>query len=190
MEGLFATLGASLLGPTAAAAGTSASLAATGAAVAGTVISGVGAFMQIQQQRAMLAEQIRIEKENELRQAAAGREEAREADLEAAFALSQERAQFGSSGFSLTSTSYERRAARNRINARINRERIVEDADLQAESARNRQRGLQMERAGLGRQAAFSLLETGLNFGSDLITGSTLIESNRARRLNTQASGV
>jgi hypothetical protein len=179
----FAKLGAGLLGSTAAAGATTASLASTGAGLLSTGVGIVGNFMANRYQQGILAQQAAIERRNAEMTRDAGRKSAQDADIVAADAISEEVARQAASGFSIGSPSYLRRIMRTRALAGLNRERIVDDADRQATSSLNRAAAADAEANQSKRAGYFNLIAGGLNLGSDLLSGSTLLERSKQKRI-------
>ena len=149
---------------------------------AGTILEGISTLTGIGYQQSVLAQQQKVDQANYERTIAAGLSDAREGDQEALALMDREQRVFAASGFALGSPAYVRRAAANRINATVNRGRIVEDANLQAESTRNRMIGRNMESKGLRRSAMFTVLGTAIGTGTSLLEGASL--TSRTNSLN------
>lgn len=159
---------------------------ATGAGIASTAVGVGSSLLAISYQRSVLARQAAMEEENARRARAAGAIEAQEADFEAAAVASEVLARQGASGLNVRSRAFYRRRTRNAIRATTNRQRIVNDAEVQARNAEERASGARAESRGLGMQALFTGVSGAFDLGTDLISGANL--NRRLARQRNQTS--
>jgi hypothetical protein len=157
-------------------------LAAT--AVAGTYIEmqAANAAADFEQKQAEAAAEVADDNAKQARQS--GQVSAQEADLEAATILANVDARQGATGFTLSSPSFVRRQQRNRVNAKINRERTIEDSERQATSSTNEGQNLRLSAKNAAGERRYNRIAGALQIGTDLISGATAVNKDRAARLD------
>ena len=176
--GVFTKIGTAVAGT---ALPTATTATATGASVASTVIATGAAISGAIYQSNILKAKAEAERQNAERVRAAGRVNAQEADFEALAAMAQDSVLQAASGFSLASPSFIRRRDRNAINARLNRNRIVEDAEIEAIGALNRARFAGMEARATRTGAVFDLAAGFTRLGKNLIDEASTVNNQKAQ---------
>ena len=180
---------APVLGTLAGGAALGGTALSTALSVGGTVIGGIGKMQAGNYQSAILSRQAEAERRNAERVQFAGQITQQEQDVAAAAQIGAETAQMAGSGFALNSASFARRAALTKILARRDALRIRNDADVQAQN-------LKANAATLDANAASAKanwtdwLSMGLNAGSDLITGASMVNRNKAQQIRRDTVGV
>lgn len=190
MQAVGVLFSGALGGGVAAGGGGLAATLSTGLAIGGTVLSTISGIQAAQFQAAILDQQAAIELGNARRIRQAGSIEAQEADFAALAAIGAETARQGASGVSLNSPSFVRRRARNKVNASTNRLRIIDDAEVQASNATARASAASASASAKRGSIGFGVLSGLIGVGDDLISGASLINESKARRLNRTAVGV
>lgn len=175
--------------------GTAAGISGAGAAAAGvglvsTTISTLGSIQAANYQAAISQRAALIREENANRIVAAGRREAQLQDLEATTQIADDISAQAASGFSLSSRSFIRR--RNRLTelAGQDREAIVEDSRVQAQSEREAAGALRAEARQYKRSALFSVLSGSLGIADSLIGGANLAGTVATRRTTNTARTI
>jgi len=193
MTTMVAQLGTTLLTKVLGVGATAAATAglSTGVALIGTAVSGVAAASASRYNAAILERQAILEQENADLAIQRGRVAAQDADREAAAVMGQVIASQGASGFRVNSGgSFAARRLAIQRTARTNRTRIVQDAEIQAKSARERVKTARMKASAERRKASFGFLSTVLGFSTDLVSGANLAKENTLKGLGRTTADV
>lgn len=163
-------------GAGAATAGGVGTLAAT-LGTAGTIYSTLYSMKlaKVQEQTAL---------ENSKRASFAGQVSAQDADIEAAAAIAAEQEGRAFSGFASTSGSFQRADRRNRVMARRDATRIVQDAQLESSRYKAEAAEARAERRNIGLQGFFDTLGGAIEMKSSLIADSSLVSARKTRAIN------
>lgn len=171
------------------AAGGAAATLTTGLAIGSTVLGAAAQAQAGSYQAAVLQRQAAAETRNADRVVFAGQQSQADQDAAAAAQLGSETARQAASGFRLDSASFMRRNEINKFLARRDAQRIRYDSDVQAQNLRANAATLQAN-ATAARPSFMDLLSTGLGIGSDLITGASLVNRNKAAQIRRDSVGV
>jgi hypothetical protein len=162
----------------------------TGLALASTAVSGISSIAQNKYQATVLARAAKTEQENAARIRAAGAQQAQQQDVEAREIIEGEIARMGASGFAIDSFSSRGRIAKNRRLSSIDRQRIVEDAELQAKSSDNQANAYIAEAKQAKRASIFDLIGIGIGAGTDLVSGANLVNKIKSARITNSSRTV
>lgn len=173
-----------------AVAGGGLSTLSTLVSVVGTVAGAMGQMQMANYQAAVAERNAQVAQDNAKLQRQVGQSDQQEQDFEAAALLAETKTQQAGSGFSLSSTSFQRRNQTLRMLARRDALRVRDDAERKAISFENEAQG-EVESAQMSRQAGRNALFQGIiGVGSDLISGASLVNRKRASQITRQASSV
>ena len=181
------------VGTAVTAGGTLSTLLTVGSTVAGLAAS--RANTRAQQQAANFQASVAQRNAQMLQNNAADTRQAgqinqQERDMESAAILAEDQTRMAGSGFELNSTTFNRRTRAGRILARRDALRIRQDADRDAVSMENQADGEQVTAQSAKRAGRNALVAGLFDVGSGLIDGATMVNRNRALRINREARGV
>jgi hypothetical protein len=173
---------------TGAAGGASALSAGIG--LASAAVSGIASINENRYKAAVLSQQARTETENATRIRMAGQVQAQQQDQSALEQIGGEIANFGASGFDLTSGSFVGRTNKLRRMASVDRQRIVEDANLQARSSDNAAASALAGAKQAKKSAFLSFLSAGIGAAGSLVDSANLVDRVKASRITDNSRKV
>lgn len=180
---------APILGTLASGAALGATGLTTALSIGSTVIGGIGQMQAGNYQSAILQRQAEAERRNAERVSFTGQLNQQEQDAAATAQMGAETAAMSASGFTLNSASFSRRAALTKILSRRDALRIRNDADVQAQNLTANASTLEAN-AAAAKPGLMDWIGLGLNVGSDLLTGASMVNRNKAQQIRRDSVGV
>lgn len=168
--------------------GTAAAGIGTALSVGGAIYGGIAQHRAASFQQDMLASQAAQDRLNAEGERARGAVAAQDKDFDALAQMENILASQAGSGFDVKSGSFERRRAKNRVLAKLDRTRIVEDAETRATNLEQRAAGAEIESQFAGQGKTNAIFNTITGVGSSLITGAGRINDTMARKVRRDTS--
>lgn len=182
---ILGSFGSALTAPavvaTAGATAGSLASASAGLGVISSVFGTVSALRQLSYQRQVAANAVKVAGQNAKMRTFTAAQEAQDQDAQAAAALGDLTARQAESGFAVSSPSFQRVIARNRIQSQVNSQRLIEAGAIDAENYRREAKSVVNETK---QNSPFTTLLSGaLDVGTSMISGATLVKKAKVNAL-------